>query len=74
MDFTAIIGQIAQRSAQREQPGDYRQDGLLYCGRCHTPKECRITISGQAMQVGCMCRCQSAEWAKGQEQENREKA
>lgn len=64
MDFSAVLKQIAQRSAQRKQPGDYRVDGLLYCGRCQTPKECRITISGQVMQVGCMCRCQSDQWEK----------
>lgn len=74
MDFSGIMAQIAKRSAQREQPGDYRVDGLLYCGKCKTPKECRITISGQVMQVGCMCRCQLDEWAREQERERRQKA
>lgn len=71
MDFSEILNQIARRSAQREQPGDYRVDGLLYCGRCQTPKECRITVSGQVMQVGCMCRCQSDEWEKEQADEKK---
>lgn len=74
MEFKSIMDQIARRAAQREQPGDYRTDGLLYCGRCNTPKECRITISGQMMQVGCMCRCQTADWDKAREEERRRKA
>lgn len=74
MDFSGIMAQIAKRSAQREQPGDYRVDGLLYCGKCRTPKECRITIGGQAMQVGCMCRCQSDDWNREQQEERRRKA
>lgn len=41
--------------------GDYVQDGLLYCGKCHTPKQCRPEISGKVITVGCLCKCAEEE-------------
>lgn len=38
-------------------PGYYVQDGLLYCGECHTPKQSRQNILGKDLIVGCMCAC-----------------
>lgn len=37
---------------------DYRVDGLLYCGKCHTPKECEITLKGRKRKVACACDCE----------------
>lgn len=59
MNTTAIIDSIARRSAAKEEEGDYRQDGLLYCGHCGTPKQCRLAIGNQSRIVGCMCACQT---------------
>ena len=52
---------IAQKAAQAspEEPGDYRQDGLLYCGKCHTQKQCRVNLMGQEDIVSCLCKCAS---------------
>ena len=45
---------IARRVPGKE-PGDYTgPDGLLYCGKCHTPKECRV--NGKTYPVICQCR------------------
>ena len=55
-----VFNSIAQAAAiaSPELPGDYRgEDGLLYCGKCHTQKQCRITIMGQEDIVRCQCRC-----------------
>ena len=38
-------------------PGDYTKDGLLFCGKCHTPKQCRQNFMGHQITVGCLCRC-----------------
>lgn len=43
--------------ANAKQPEDYQENGLLYCGSCHTPKQCRKNILGRDMVVGCMCSC-----------------
>lgn len=43
--------------ANAKKPEDYQENGLLYCGSCHTPKQCRKNILGRDMVVGCMCAC-----------------
>lgn len=63
MNMDAIIDRIAIRSSAKEEAGDYRKDGLLYCGRCKTPKQCRLEIGGKIRVVGCMCACQSRNYA-----------
>ena len=36
-DFTDIVSKVMEVSPDE---GDYTgEDGLLYCGKCHTPKE-----------------------------------
>lgn len=40
-----------------QQPGDYEQDGLLYCGKCHTKKQTKIEILGAVRIVPCLCAC-----------------
>lgn len=51
-------------------PGDYfGDDGLLYCGKCHTRKETRIDIMGRERVVSCLCVCRIAE--KGEQERTR---
>lgn len=42
--------------------GDYYKDGILYCGKCHTNKQKRISkiIGGDKYEkiVGCICQCE----------------
>lgn len=33
------------------------EDGLLYCGKCHTPKQCRVTFFGRERTPYCLCKC-----------------
>lgn len=33
-------------------------DGLLYCGKCSTPKQCRVTIFGRTDIQSCICECE----------------
>lgn len=58
MNTEAIINAIAQASEPRQAPGDYMQDGLLYCGHCRTPKQCRIKFHFGERIVGCQCACE----------------
>lgn len=47
-----------------EEPGDYvGEDGLLYCGKCHTPKQTRLSfnpLTGDKVEtvVRAVCQCQ----------------
>lgn len=64
------IEQLASNSIKAEQ-GDYLgDDGLLYCKKCNTPKQCRINILGEQMTPFCLCRCE-AERREKEEEERR---
>lgn len=41
--------------------GDYEVDGLLYCGKCNTPKQCRVEIFGTVRTPFCICKCRQEE-------------
>lgn len=38
---------------------DYVADGLVYCGKCRTPKQIRLTIDGVESIYPCLCYCQT---------------
>lgn len=61
-----------------ENEGDYRVDGILYCGKCNTPKEMLIpgfpnpNVSNMVRRV---CKCQEARLeAEAKEQKKHERA
>lgn len=58
MNMIDTIAATASKAIQ-PQPGDYRKDGLLYCGKCHSPKEKKITPPGttETRIVRCVCKC-----------------
>ena len=53
--FESVVSAAAK--ANPRKPGDFMQDGLLYCGKCKTPKQCRVTVCGEEHTVPCMCDC-----------------
>lgn len=70
-----LIELLAQKSAVKWQPGDYLQDGLIYCGHCKTPKQCRIAYGTGNRIVGCQCACQSRQYeAQRKAEKDRERA
>lgn len=51
-----VIESLATKS--NEAPGDYTgPDGLLYCGRCHTPKQVKGfgMFAGKVLPIVCKC-------------------
>lgn len=52
-------------AAQKNNPEvleDYiGENGLLYCGKCNTPKQCRFKALGTERTAFCMCECQKLE-------------
>lgn len=59
-----IAGMLLGRKAIVEDGDYYADDGLLYCGKCRTAKECRAEINGGTFTVPCMCKCGEAEWER----------
>lgn len=40
--------------------GDYEgENGLLYCGKCNTPKQTEITVLGKIRRPYCLCKCET---------------
>ena len=48
-------------------------DGLIYCSKCHTPRQKRIEVSGETIEPRCMCACQTEDYdRREQERKHRE--
>lgn len=58
-DFEKILDEVNEKAKEAvTNKGDYIGDnGLLYCGKCNTPKQCRINICGKIKTVYCLCQC-----------------
>lgn len=65
---------LVKRMGVTMEPGDYRKEGLVYCGKCHTPRETIVTLMGRPTLVGCTCRCrQEAREAEEREFQRRQR-
>ena len=72
MSMTAAFDAIAAKaaSAAHFEQGDYLgEDGLLYCHKCNTAKQCRINVFDEERIVHCLCKCA----ADAREAEERER-
>jgi len=67
-----LINSIAERAAAENAAtdGDYTENGLLYCGKCRTPKQCEVELFGKKRIVHCICQCK-AEKLKAEEEERK---
>lgn len=68
--FGEVIERIAKNAEanQVSDESDYinPEDGLLYCGKCHTPKQCRIKLptnlgGGREITPPVLCKCEQEE-------------
>lgn len=68
MELVTILSPVmeAAERANPAKPGDYKKDGLLHCGACHTPKQSRLNFLGREVVVSCMCACESENYAQEQ--------
>lgn len=80
MDLKSVVNGIEAKAneAIKEEQGDYYgEDGLLYCHKCHTPKQAKIELWGEIRTPRCLCKCaaeardREAEEIKRQEWERR---
>lgn len=61
VDLTPIIGEKVRQSYEhlKVEPEDYvGENGFLYCGKCHTPKEQVDEILGKTWRHGIPCKCE----------------
>ena len=73
MSFEGAFDSIEQASEKqiRAEQGDYIVDGLLYCGKCHTPKQVRVVILGFERTPMCLCKCAAERKQQEAEEEKR---
>lgn len=59
-------------AAKDSAPDDYKgDDGLIYCGKCHTRKQVEIEALGQRKVVWCSCKCKLESFAKAEQEAQR---
>lgn len=68
-----IIMQRAESNADINE-ADYVNptDGLLYCGKCHAPKQHRTTLLGREFTPYCLCECGKERVAKEKAERDRQ--
>jgi DNA replication protein DnaC len=77
-----LMGSFAEKALQKLiddqamnikiEEDDYFVDGLLYCGKCHTPKQCRLKVDDQIFTPMCLCKC-AKEKVDAEKQEEKRK-
>lgn len=67
-----VINGLVQKAAEntRINPEDYVKDGLLYCGKCHTPKQGEYKMPWGVIKPYLNCKCE-AEKREREKQEQR---
>lgn len=78
MDLSGMIDAIESTAAAtiKKEEGDYiGPDGLIYCGKCCTPKQVEVEVFGKIRKPMCLCKCateerdrEEAEFRRRQEQ------
>lgn len=69
--FIEGIERASKSSIKAEQGDYYGEDGLLVCGKCHTPKQVRCVMPFGEVTPMCMCRCEQEK--RYQEEAERER-
>lgn len=70
MELTGLwdgLEKAPAESIKTEQGDYYNDDGLLMCGKCNTPKQCRVQnpfIAGRVDIRYCICKCAAEEKAR----------
>ena len=52
-----IDGMVKASEALRDAEDYIGPDGLVWCGKCHTPKQTRVEFMGKVRTPYCLCKC-----------------
>lgn len=57
MDLERALNSVSEKNC--DAGGDHYRggDGLMYCTKCHTPRQTRVQLFGRTLTPWCMCRC-----------------
>jgi len=73
MNLKSFVDGLEQTAAEhiKAEQGDFIVDGLLHCGKCKTPKQCRVKFMGAERTPMCLCKCEAER--RKQEEEARKR-
>ena len=64
-----LLEELANKETNINEVDYISDDGLLYCGKCHTKKQVRIRLpNGKELTPHCLCKCEEEK----KEQEKKE--
>ena len=74
-DWSPLVAAIAMIGIKNSPPedGDYEDNGILMCGKCHTPRRKYIDANGKQILVPIPCKCRKAAGEAKQLEEQRQK-
>ena len=64
VDMENVMWSLAEKNAESypPQPEDYvGEDGLLYCGKCRTPKQMKVMFLDREVMPLIPCKCRREE-------------
>lgn len=59
--FDLVMGVLSQQGFDPPEESDYIQNDLIYCGKCHTPRQMWLDILDDRRLVKVLCECRAAE-------------
>ncbi|MCI8611051.1 MAG: ATP-binding protein [Clostridiales bacterium] len=71
IDFFAFAVNMAS-AGQVQDAADYLKNGIIYCCRCHNPKQMEQPFMGRIYKVPIMCHCGKETHQKNEEQKRTE--
>lgn len=68
--FNKSIGALIEQNTIDTKEGDdyIGENGLLFCGKCHTAKQTRIPFQGGIRTPRCICKCEQEERDRREEE------
>ncbi len=63
LDIMSIFGRIYSATLEEGdlEEGEYKKDGLIYCGKCNTPRQMPFEYEGNIIPLNINCRCREEE-------------
>jgi len=74
MSIQQAVDNLIEKSktAIQKNEGDYvGEDGLLYCGKCHTKKQTEVIVFGMKRRPMCLCKCETEKRDKEEAEKKR---
>lgn len=66
MGWNDIVRKIPQCTIDKSE-GDYKKDGIVFCGKCNSPRQVKVLIGDIMLVRNCLCQCRSKQYEEEME-------